>query len=192
MPTNGGSPQPRLPYAAVGVAGVVVATVFAAVASLAAEPAAEQALPAPNQPSQTTTTTARKPVAVVPPENSAAGVVTTTTTKPKPTTTTTTTTTITPKPPTSGPVQRRPPVGDFIANCSGLSCTFDGSRSTDLDGTIIYYAWSFGREEGGLEGSNRVKVSHNYRAPGMYTVTLLVMDDDGITDTTTRRIPVGG
>jgi PKD repeat protein len=173
----------------------VVATVFAAVASLAAEPTAHQGFPVPTLPGQTTTTTARKPIAIAPPENSAAGVVTTT---PKPTTTTGTTTTTaptTPKPPTttsSGPVQRRPPVGEFISNCSGLNCTFDGTRSTDLDGTIIYYAWSFGREEGGLEGSNRSKVSHSYRAPGMYTVTLLVMDDDGITDTVTHRIPVGG
>jgi len=191
MPTYGGSRLLRPPFLALGVAGVVVATVFAAVASLAAEPATkQQALPFPHVDSPATTTTTRKPVAVVPPENSAAGVVTTTP-KPKPTTTTTTTT-ITPKPPTSGPVQRRPPVGAFISNCSGLNCTFDATGSTDLDGTIIYYAWSFGREEGGLEGSNRSKVSHGYRTAGMYTVTLLVMDDDGITDTTTRRVPVGG
>jgi PKD repeat protein len=190
MPTNGGSRLLRPPFAALSVAGLVVATVFASVATLATKPAAQQGFPTPSLPGQTTTTTTGKPVAIVPPENSAAGVVTTTTT---PRTSTTTPTTTAPKPPTttSGPVRRRPPVGDFIANCSGLSCTFDGTRSTDADGTIIYYAWSFGREEGGLERSNRSTVSHGYRTPGMYTVTLLVMDDDGITDTISRRIPVG-
>jgi PKD repeat protein len=192
MPTNEGSRQPRPQYAALSVAGIVVATVFAAVAALAAKPAAEQARPAPSTSNPTTTTSAaRPPVAVAPPENSAAGVVTTT---PKPRTTTATTTT-TPKPPTpttTTTVPRRPPVGTFTSNCTGLSCTFDATGSTDLDGTIIYYAWSFGREEGGLEGSNRSRVQHDYRAPGTYTVTLLVMDDDGITDTTTRRVPVGG
>lgn len=76
----------------------------------------------------------------------------------------------------------------FTSNCSGLSCNFDATGSSDPDGSVIYYAWSFGRDEGGSEGANRVRVQHDYKAPGTYTVTLLVMDNDGKTDTSSRQI----
>jgi PKD repeat protein len=187
-PTTDASRQLQ-PYAVLGVAGIVVATVFAAVASLAAEPATDHALPLPSAPAQATTTTSRLPVVIAPPANSAAAVVTTT--KPKPTTTTPKTTTP-PKPTTTTQVPKRPPVGVLQVNCSGLTCTFDATRSSDVDGTIIYYAWSFGRGEGGEEGAGLSRTTHRYDRPGSYSVTLLIMDDDGITDTTTRQIFVNG
>ena len=55
---------------------------------------------------------------------------------------------------------------------------FDGSTSTDPDGTIAGYAWNFG------DGTPRAPVAnptHTYAAAGTYTVTLTVTDDDGAT-----------
>lgn len=68
----------------------------------------------------------------------------------------------------------------------GVSLGFDGTGSSDLDGTIVAYAWNFGDGNTGT-GSNP---SHSYAAEGAYTVTLVVTDDAGETglDTTTANI----
>jgi PKD repeat protein len=60
----------------------------------------------------------------------------------------------------------------------GLPVTFDGSGSTDPDGTIVSYEWDFGDGSGGAG----VSPAHPYAAAGTYTVTLTVTDDDGATD----------
>jgi len=52
---------------------------------------------------------------------------------------------------------------------------FDGSQSSDEDGTIVSYSWDFGD---GSIGSG-VTVTHSYNEPGNYKVTLTVTDDDG-------------
>ncbi|RXG62722.1 PKD domain-containing protein, partial [Candidatus Atribacteria bacterium 1244-E10-H5-B2] len=52
---------------------------------------------------------------------------------------------------------------------------FDGSSSSDEDGTIVSYSWDFG--DGGI-GSG-VTVTYIYNEPGNYKVTLTVTDDDG-------------
>ncbi|MDH3458376.1 MAG: PKD domain-containing protein, partial [Gemmatimonadota bacterium] len=57
--------------------------------------------------------------------------------------------------------------------------TFDGSGSTDPDGTIVSYEWDFGD---GATGTG-VSPSHTYAAAGTYDVTLTVTDNDGATDT---------
>ncbi|MBE3128800.1 MAG: PKD domain-containing protein, partial [Actinobacteria bacterium] len=50
---------------------------------------------------------------------------------------------------------------------------FDGSSSSDEDGTIVSYSWDFGD---GSTGSG-VTVTHTYNAPGNYKATLIVTDD---------------
>lgn len=74
-----------------------------------------------------------------------------------------------------------PPVAEFVASpTSGsapLSVTFDASRSTDSDGTILSYRWTFGD---GATGLGEVK-SHTYELPGSYVVHLTITDDDGET-----------
>jgi len=64
--------------------------------------------------------------------------------------------------------------------------TFDASNSSDLDGTIINYVWNFGDENTGTG----VTVSHSYASTGTYTVTLIVTDNDLLTNTTTKSITV--
>jgi len=52
---------------------------------------------------------------------------------------------------------------------------FDGGGSADPDGTIASYQWEFG--DGTV--ATGPQVSHAYRAPGEYEVTLVVRDDSG-------------
>jgi subtilisin family serine protease/PKD repeat protein len=55
---------------------------------------------------------------------------------------------------------------------------FDASTSVDNDGAIASYAWDFGD---GTAASGAL-VSHNYTQPGLYTATLTVTDNSGLTD----------
>ncbi len=57
--------------------------------------------------------------------------------------------------------------------------TFDGSGSSDVDGTIVEYEWDFGETYG--HTGRGVSVPHQYSAIGNYTVTLTVTDNDGAT-----------
>jgi PKD repeat protein len=68
-----------------------------------------------------------------------------------------------------------PPTAVFTFSCTGLTCSFDGSGSTDSDGTIAAYSWSFGD---GTTGSDKT-ATHSYAGPGGYTVTLTVTDNGG-------------
>jgi PKD repeat protein len=59
---------------------------------------------------------------------------------------------------------------------------FDGSGSTDPDGTIVSYEWEFG--DGSSLGSGE-SVTHGYTSTGSFVVTLTVTDncDDTAQDT---------
>ena len=73
-------------------------------------------------------------------------------------------------------------------SCDDNVCEFDGTGSSDTDGTIVSHEWDFG--DGGLVGTG-ASTSHTYTAGGNYTVTLTVTDDDGAIDTAqSRRQPV--
>jgi len=65
---------------------------------------------------------------------------------------------------------------------------FDGSASSDPDGSIVSYAWTFG--DGGTSSAGPTEW-HPYRAPGTYVVTLTVQDDNGETDSTSHTIVIG-
>ncbi len=83
-----------------------------------------------------------------------------------------------------------PPVADLsatpISGHPALLVNFDGSGSSDPDGTIVDYAWEFGD---GNSGSGATP-SHTYTAAGNYTATLTVTDDDGATGQNTQLITV--
>jgi serine protease len=78
-----------------------------------------------------------------------------------------------------------PPSASFTFSCSLLTCTFDGSGSTDNNG-ITRYAWNFGDSQTG-SGAN---VSHTYASGGTFTVVLTVTDTAGQTDNESRSVTV--
>ena len=67
-----------------------------------------------------------------------------------------------------------------------LAVTFDGSGSSDPDGSIDSYSWSFG-DSSTATGS---RVTHSYAAGGTYTATLIVTDNRGARAATTVPITV--
>ena len=75
----------------------------------------------------------------------------------------------------------RPPVAVASATpTSGdapLPVAFTAAGSSDLDGSIVAYAWDFG------DGTSATgaAVTHTYPAGGAYTATLTVTDNDGLT-----------
>ena len=81
-----------------------------------------------------------------------------------------------------------PPTAAFTTAVSGLTLSADGSTSTDSDGSIASYAWTFG------DGTTATTVSptHTYAAAGSYTVTLTVTDNRGATNTTSNTVAVTG
>ena len=78
------------------------------------------------------------------------------------------------------------PTASFTFSCNGLVCNFDGSGSTDSDGTISSYAWTFG--DGGT-GSGKT-ASHTYNTASTYSVTLTVTDNGGLTGISTHNVTV--
>jgi PKD repeat protein len=84
------------------------------------------------------------------------------------------------------PPPNAPPSASAAATCTGLVCRFDSSASTDVDGTVESYEWSFGD---GTTGTGAT-VTHEYAAAGTFTASVTVTDDDGATATTTRDVTV--
>lgn len=76
--------------------------------------------------------------------------------------------------------QNQPPVANAGPDQSalvGAVVNFDGSASSDTEGTIVSYDWDFGD---GVTASG-VMVGHIYTSAGTYTVTLTVTDNGGLT-----------
>ena len=82
------------------------------------------------------------------------------------------------------------PVALFTTNTTEITenqgIRFDASESYDLDGTIVSYSWDFG------DGTNSTGLTadHNYAEDGDYTVTLIVTDNEGATDSTIEGVSV--
>jgi PKD repeat protein len=68
----------------------------------------------------------------------------------------------------------------------GRTAAFSGAGSTDPDGEVASYEWSFGDGE----TDTGETVLHTYGADGTYTATLTVTDDQGSTDTTQMDVMV--
>jgi len=86
----------------------------------------------------------------------------------------------------TAPPANVPPTADFTAAADDLVLRVDASASSDSDGTVAGYAWTFG--DGGQ--ATGAMASHTYAAAGTYTVTLTVTDDDRDATTTTRTVTV--
>lgn len=80
------------------------------------------------------------------------------------------------------------PVAAFTSDCTALTCTVDGSGSTDADGTVASYRWDFGDQTPAVTG--RTPAAHTYAAAGTYQITLTVTDDDGATSTKVTPVTV--
>lgn len=78
------------------------------------------------------------------------------------------------------------PVASFTFSVNNLVAAFDGSGSSDPDGTIASYAWNFGDNTTGSGATP----SHTYAAAGTYTVTLTVTDNGGATHSTSQSVTV--
>ena len=79
-----------------------------------------------------------------------------------------------------------PPTASFTFNCTDLACSFNGSGSSDSDGSIDSWEWDF---DDGNTDSGAI-VNHEYTAGGTYTVTLTVTDDDGATNSDPEDVTV--
>jgi PKD repeat protein len=78
------------------------------------------------------------------------------------------------------------PVPNVSQSCTGLSCTYDGSTSTDADGAVVSFQWSF---SDGASASG-ASVSHTWASGGTKTATLTVADDSGTSATKTVQFAV--
>jgi serine protease len=79
-----------------------------------------------------------------------------------------------------------PPTAQASISCTGLSCNFDGSSSSDSDGTIASYSWDFGDNSNGTNSTT----SHTYSNAGTFSVSLTVTDNESATSSYTEHVTV--
>ncbi len=83
-----------------------------------------------------------------------------------------------------------PPVASFTYAPEnpqvGENVTFDGSGSYSPSGSIVNYSWDFG------DGTNETSASsiavHSFSESGAFSVSLTVMDDNGLTNSTSHDV----
>ncbi|MFT4297058.1 MAG: PKD domain-containing protein [Micropruina sp.] len=83
-------------------------------------------------------------------------------------------------------VANQAPTASFSHTVNGMAVSFNGTGSSDPDGTVASYAWTFG--DGGT--GTGASPSHSYAAAGSYTVKLTVTDNDGATGDVTQTVTV--
>lgn len=77
------------------------------------------------------------------------------------------------------------PVPSFTASCASYTtCTFNSAATTDAQGDVIRYAWTFG-DTGTSTSANP---SRTYAAPGTYLVTLTTTDVWGKSASTSQNV----
>ena len=79
------------------------------------------------------------------------------------------------------------PAGPYQGTTSS-PVAFDGSASSDPDGTVVSYDWTFG--DGGT--ASGAKPTHAYATAGTFTVALTVTDDTGRKGTATTTASIAG
>ncbi|MEW6429107.1 MAG: PKD domain-containing protein [Thermodesulfobacteriota bacterium] len=91
---------------------------------------------------------------------------------------------------TSAGAANTPPIAiletDVNSGPGPLAVSFDAGASSDIDGSIVAYAWNFG--DGATATGSFVQ--HTYDIEGTYTVRLTITDDLGATAETTTLIVV--
>ena len=80
-----------------------------------------------------------------------------------------------------------PPVAVIsVTSQISLTVAVSGSGSSDLDGTIMSYGWAFG--DGAVATGETA--THTYASAGTYDITLVVVDNDGLTGTDVETVTV--
>lgn len=87
------------------------------------------------------------------------------------------------------PRVNEPPTASFTVTCSERTCSVDGSASSDGDGAVTSYAWTFGD---GATAATATPAPHTYGADGRFDITLTVTDNDGAVGTLTKQVEVTG
>jgi PKD repeat protein len=82
------------------------------------------------------------------------------------------------------------PSAKFTADCTANdgTCDFDATASTDPDGSIDSYEWSWTND--GTFVTSTVTPTHDFGTPGVYTVKLRVTDNEGATDSAVHTVTV--
>ena len=83
------------------------------------------------------------------------------------------------------------PLAVFTANPyegnAPFEVSFDASSSIDIDGEIVSYEWNFGEGNTGMG----MQTTHIFQEHGKYVVRLVVIDDQGLSDTSALIIDAG-
>ncbi|HET7434425.1 MAG TPA: Ig-like domain-containing protein, partial [Thermoanaerobaculia bacterium] len=82
-------------------------------------------------------------------------------------------------------LQDSKPVANFVVTCTGRSCVFDASSSTD-DRGIVTYQWTLGNNQ----AAGGKTFTYAYPIGGMYQVRLTVQDVLGQTSAVTKYVTV--
>jgi subtilisin family serine protease len=90
------------------------------------------------------------------------------------------------EPVTSGPTNTAPTAA-AVTSCSGATCRLDASGSTDAEGPIASYRWTF---SDGPTASGAL-VSRTFTSPGTYTGTVTVTDSAGATSSAATSTSCG-
>jgi glucose/arabinose dehydrogenase len=93
------------------------------------------------------------------------------------------------------PAGQRPPVAAFTATVAPgdapVEVGFDAGASSDPDGDVLTYQWSFG-DGSPSRSSSEPTITHDYAAGGTYTATLRVTDAGGLESSpVTRSVKLG-
>jgi PKD repeat protein len=82
------------------------------------------------------------------------------------------------------------PAAAFTTSAAGLVLTVNGSTSTAVSpATITAYAWDYGD---GNTATGATPAAHTYSAAGAKSVTLTITDSNGLTNSVTHSVTVGG
>ena len=88
--------------------------------------------------------------------------------------------------------ENQPPIANFTYSPENpvvnQTIIFNASNSTDPDGNITKYEWSFG--DGNITNTTEPVISHFYASAGDYIVNLTVLDNEEAVDSTNKTIAV--
>ena len=88
------------------------------------------------------------------------------------------------------PTGNNPPTVVFTPpNCTGRTCAVSAAGTTDTDGGIRNYTWTWGDQTADTVTTGTGS-SHTYAAEGTFTITLVVTDNWGRITTATREVTI--